>query len=243
MTALSTITFNILDIRETASLFGFTLEWQWFALASFILFLVFVGWWVGGLESYKHQMEHSNPKLLFKKAGEWQFYTEGRAVYHALQIWFVNNPQVASDNSVAKDVGAVITFYDRSMKNRLEIYGCFTEAEVPDYATIAPAQRLKDKIEVWSPNAIPQKLLIALKYPDDNSAYGFAKSNFIVAQDGREAAKEIKKGEHYMQVSFMGTGVRQAFWFILNNPGEGGVLSLAGPIKKPDLCKEGFQTE
>jgi len=190
------------------------------------------------------QIENSKPNLVFKKAGEWQFYANGQPTYRALQAWFINNPQATSDNSVAKDVTAVVTFYDRNIKNKLEIYGCFTQAEVPDYATIAPIKDLKDKIDVWSPNDIPQKLLIAFKYPGDESAYGYAKSNFLATQDGRESGKEIKRGEHYVKVTLKGIGIGQLpFWFILTNPGREGLLSLSDQIKRPDLCKEGFQSE
>ena len=241
MSALITILLNTLDIRETVILFGYSFDWKWFTLVAFLFFLGFVAWWIGGLESYKRQMENSKPNLVFKKAGEWQFYTKGQAIYHALQVWFVNNPQVTSDNSVAKDVTAVVTFYDRNTKNKLEIYGCFTRAEVPDSATI---KDLMDKIDVWSPNDIPQKLLIALKYPSDESAYGFAKSNFLATQDGRESGKEIKTGEHYVKVSLKGLRIDQPpFWFILKNPGREGDLSLSDQIKKPNLRKEGFQIE
>jgi hypothetical protein len=241
MSALITILLNTLDIREAVILFGYSFDWKWFTLVAFLFFLGFVAWWIGGLESYKRQMENSKPNLVFKKAGEWQFYTKGQAIYHALQVWFVNNPQVTSDNSVAKDVTAVVTFYDRNTKNKLEIYGCFTRAEVPDSATI---KDLMDKIDVWSPNDIPQKLLIALKYPSDESAYGFAKSNFLATQDGRESGKEIKTGEHYIKVSLKGLRIDQPpFWFILKNPGREGDLSLSDQIKKPNLRKEGFQIE
>ena len=240
MSALATITLDILDIKEAVSLCGYSIEWKWFTLLAFILFLIFVIWWIVGLESYKRQIENSKPNLAFKKAGEWQFYTEGQAIYRALQVWFVNSPQVTSDNSVAEDVTAIVTFYDRDTKNKLEIYGCFTQAEVPDYATI---KDLKDKIDVWSPNDIPQKLLIAFKYPSDESAYGFAKSNFLATQDGRELSKEIKKGKHYVKITLKGIRVGQPpLWFVLENSGQDKELSLSNPIKKPDLRKEGFST-
>ena len=241
VSALATIFFNI---QQAVSLLGYNVDWKWLTLGSFILFVGFVSWWISGLEADKRQRENSKPNLVFKKAQDWQFYKERQAIYHALQVWFVNNPQVASDNSVARDVTVVVTFYDRNIKNKLEIHGCFTEAEVPDYATIAPIKDLKDRIDVWPPNDIPQKLLIALKYPGDESAYGFAKSNFVPTQDGRELGKEIKKGEHYVKVTLRGTRVDQPpSWFILTNPGREGNLSLSNQIKKPDLCKEGFQSE
>lgn len=241
VSALATAVLNANDVMEVVSLFGYSISWS---LLTFLLFLLFIGWWIGGLELYKHRWEKSKPKLVFKKAGEWQFYTSGQPTYHALQVWFINNPQSASDNSVAKDVTALVTFYDRKTKSKKEIHGCFTEAEVLDHATIAPPQHLKDKIDVWSPNDIPQKLLIALKYPGDGSAYGYAKSNFRETQDGRAPRKEITKGEHYLKVSFKGVGIDQVpIWFRLNNPGGDGDLTLTDPIRKPNLRKEGFQPE
>lgn len=229
------------DVQEFATPFGFQVPG---ALIAFVVFLFFVAWWIIGLETYKHRIENSKSKLVFKKAGEWQFYNaNGQPIYHALQTWFINNPEIATDDSVAKNITATITFYNLKTKTKNEIYGCFTEAEFPDYATIAPIKNLKDEIDIWSPNAIPQKLLIALKYPDDESAYGFAKSNFSNNQYGKQPDNEISKVAHYVKVCLKGTRVyQQPFWFRLNNPGKNETLVLSKPIKKPNLRKEGFQT-
>ena len=239
VSALITAFLNAYDIEEALPLFGFSVQWTFL---TFLLFFGFATWWIASLESYKRQRENSKPNLVvFKKnKDEWQFYKNGQPTYHALQVWFVNNPKIRSDKSQAKDVTASVTFYDRNTKKKTDIFGCFTQAEVPDYATI---KNLMDKIEVWSPNDIPQKLLIALKYPGDESAYGFAKSNFFATQDGRELSKEIKKGKHYIKITLKGIGVGQPpFWFTLDNPSQEKDLSISQPINKPNLRKEGFQT-
>lgn len=243
VSALATIVFTTVDIRETVFLFGYSLDWKWFILVAFLFFLGFVIWWIWGLESYKRQIETSKPRLVFKKAGGWQFHTEGKVSYYALQVWFVNNPKLASDTSMAKEVTATLTFYDNDNNKEFEIFGCFTHAEVPDFATIAPVKDLKDKIDVFPPNDIPQKLLIALKWPGDESAYGLSKSNFLATQDLREQAKELKKGTHYVEITLKGVRVDQLpFWFILTNPGREGDLSLTEPIKKPNLHKADSRT-
>ncbi len=61
--ALATIGFNVLDIRETASVFGHTFDWQWLTLGSFVLFLGFVAWWIVGLEIRKRQSENAKPNI------------------------------------------------------------------------------------------------------------------------------------------------------------------------------------
>lgn len=103
-----------------------------------------------------------------------------------------------------------------------------------------------NKIDIWAPNDEPRKLQIALKWPSDESAFGFARESFIYSEtnDGREAAREIKKGTYYLRVRFTGTRVDQSpFWFILENAGRDKTLSISGPIRKPDLRKEGFAAE
>ena len=243
VSALATIGFQVLNIGQVASLFGLVFDWRWFTLVSSIFFFSFVAWWTGGLESYKRRIENSKPNLVFSEYREYPLFVvnTGQPIYHALQVWFKNKPRIPTDDSVAKDVTAKVIFYDRKTRGKLEIYGCFIKAEAFDFAGNV---EFLEKIDNWSPNDEPRKLQISLKWLGDESAYGFAIGGLIASKgDGRELAKEIKKGTHYVKVELKGIRVDQApFWFILENPGQKGVLSLTDPIKKPDLYKEGFQT-
>ena len=64
ISALSTVAFTILDIRETTvNLFERTPDWKWWTLGSFILFLIFIIWWIGGLESKIHQIKNALPNI------------------------------------------------------------------------------------------------------------------------------------------------------------------------------------
>lgn len=245
MSALTTILFNTLDIRETVVLFGRSFDWKWFTLVAFLFFLGFVAWWIGGLESDKRQKENSKPNLVFTESREYPLFVinTGQPIYHGLQIWFKNKPRIPTDDSVAKDVTATIAFYDRNTKKKLDIYGCFILTEAYDFAGNIG---VVNKLDNVPPNDEPLKLQIALKWQDDESAYGFARESFIYSktQDGKETIREINKGTHYVKVQLSGTRVdQQPLWFILDNLGQGKALSLSKPIKKPNLCKEGFQTE
>lgn len=239
VTGIWTAISNASQVKEFVTLAGFQIQWSFIA---FLAFLAFVVWWIWDLEIYKSKIEKTKPNLIFESSGQWQFYHNGKPAYRALQAWFINKPSLASESSVAKDVTALVTFYDKDMKHSFEIFGCFTEAEYPDYATINPLEKLKDKIDTWPPNEIPQKLLIALRYPEDNDAYGFAKSNFRSSSDGRMIQRKIIEGEHYIKISFSGTNIDQRpIWFLLRNPGDE-VLSLSLPINKPKFRKAGYVT-
>jgi len=58
VSALATIGFTVLDIREAISFWGYTVEWGWFSLGAFIFFLIFVGWWLGSLYNKTHNLEN-----------------------------------------------------------------------------------------------------------------------------------------------------------------------------------------
>ncbi len=182
----------------------------------------------------------------YQDKGEWQFYAQegpkrGQAVYRALEIWFVNNPKARSDNAIARKVTCSLRFYDRTTKKITPVFGCFTQPESVGLATI---KDLISEIDEWYPNNKPRKLMVALKWPGDEIAYAFAKENFYDTEDGKKPDKLLNKGSHYVEVDFQGTGVEQPpMWFILTNPGNEGQLSVSDPIKKPDLRKEGFQSE
>jgi len=244
ISALSTVAFNVLAIKGVASLFGYSVDWRWLTLASFVFFLGFVMWWIIGLESHKRQIENAKPNLVFTEYRESPFYNRetGQPKYHGLQAWFINKPKKPTDNSIAKDVTAKITFYDKNTKKSLSVYGLWVLAEAYDFAGYTGATNKLDNIP---PNDEPCKLAIALKWQEDESAYAFVKESFLHSQagDGRELVREIKKGTHYVEVQIRGTRIdRPPLWFLLTNPGQNRELSLSDPIKKPDLGKEGFPT-
>jgi len=218
------------------------INWGLIALIAFVVFVVIVGQGWYASEHRAKQYETSRPKIIYKQIIARQHIDVHRKpIYWAVQVWFVNSPSITSEHSTAKNVTATVTFYDEEKKKEFEMYGCFTQPAVLESAAINELGDLRDEIATWSPNAIPQKLLLALKWPDDEIAYGLARSNLRVKRL-KAPGRELMKGLHFIEVLFSGVGIdRQLFWFSLNNLGQGNNLSLTGPIKPPNLHRKGSQ--
>ena len=211
-------------------------------LGGSIAFALFMGFMVCGYYSQLKAIQNSKPNVVLKEARGRQYHTKGVVSYYALQGWFTNNPKVPSDNSIAKDVTATMTFYDNDGKREFEMYGCWTEPDIIENSDIVEPRHLKDKIDLFPPNNIPRKLLIALKWPSDEIAYGLSKSNFYKGQNLKESGKELKKGIHYAKISFKGVNIDQEpFWFTLRNFGQDGDLSISELAVPPNSDKVASQ--
>lgn len=220
------------------------ISWQWLALIGFVAFIIIVwqGW--AASEHRAKRYENAKPNLVWQNSKEWQFYLEGQPSYRATQIWLVNKPQIATDNSIAKNVSASIWFFNEKGKRLFEMFGVFTEAVVPDHATIQAFKELKEQVDIWPPNNIPRKLLVAYRYVGDESAYGFARSNFLNTGDGREQSKELPKGNYYLEVGLAGIGIDQPpYWFALVIPDKEGRMLLSRPLEKPPIKKPRIHIE
>lgn len=241
LTALNVAGPLVLDAQQLAP----SWPWQFHALIGFIVFALVMVWIVLSYSVPLHRMGNSKPNLiwsenrgspLFAKYNDpTENIKERDYLYHMLQVWFKNQPIVATDNSVAKNIMATVTFYDRTTKTALVIPTCFITAEARDHAgnTGEPLE----KIAEWPPGEFG-KLQIALKKHEEDSAFGFAKGDIT--------AREIKKGNYYVKVLLEGTRVINfvPVWFAMANPGKDRDLSISDkPIKRPNLHKEGFQTE
>ncbi len=235
---LSGITGAYLDISSKA---GFPM-WLWILLLALGMAIApFVAYHKlrikrDEIQRQLDEIRDTQPRLEFIKAGDWQFYQDGKAIYGALQIWFVNKPRLSSDDCVARDVTSMVAFYDEGGREVLSIHGCFIEAEAYDWA--GNIKRLQ-KIDSWEPNDEPRKLQIALRWPSEESAYGF---EYTTKGDGKVKEKEIPEVRYYVEISFRGTRVNQPpFWFIVDNPGQGGAFfSCSEPVPKP-VWSTGYQ--
>lgn len=217
-------------------------NWSLIALIGFVVFVSIVGQGWYASEHRARQYETSRPTIICKQTITRQHIDEQRKpIYWATQVWFINSPSITSEHSTAKNVTATVTFYDEEKRKEFEMHGCFTQTSVPESAGINRFDDLRDEIATWPPNDIPQKLLLVLQWPDDEIAYGLARSNLSVKQL-KAPSRKLMKGLHFIEVLFRGVGVdRQLFWFSLNNLGEGNNLSVTGPIRPPNLRKKGSQ--
>lgn len=220
--------------------------WKWLALICFVVFVIIVwkGWSTS--EYRARRFENSMPHLVWSENRQYPLYSkyndpsenikEGDYLYQAVQLWFKNQPNIATDDSVANDVIATVTFYDRTTKTAMPIPACFIIAEARDYA--GNTGTCLEKVERWAP-AETWKLQIAIKKKEEESAYGFAKGNDI-------AARELKRSSYYVKVLLEGTRVIDftPLWFAITNPGKNSDLTISEkPIREPNLLKEGFQNE
>ena len=148
-------------------------NWSLIALIAFCVFVAIVGQGWYASERRARQYETSRPKISCKQIMTRQHRDDERKpIYWATQVWFINSPSTTSERSTAKNVTATVTFYDEENKKEFEMHGCFTQTSVPESAGINKFGDLRDEIVSWPPNDIPQKLLLALQWPDDEIAMG-----------------------------------------------------------------------
>jgi hypothetical protein len=220
------ISFNAFNICPS-------IEWIWIAGISFFIFVIIIwqGW--SASENRAKQYEKTNPYLIFKEKRESEIWQPGNndPIFRALQVWFINKPKISSERSVAKDLTATVTFYNRVTKKNFDVYGIFVVAE---YYEDMGYRGISNKIDKFPPSNEPAKLQLAIKRQNEESAHAFVKN---------VSEPEILMGSHYVRVQFSGTGINQkAYWFNLTNPGNAGTLSISNPIKPPNLHREGFLT-
>jgi hypothetical protein len=235
--AATSFGFNTFSVKPDA-------HWSLIAFISILAFIGFVSWgWVGS-EMRARKLVSGSPNIIFAQWRESPFFNPtNNPTYHGLQVWFLNKPKTSTEDSIAKDVTAKVTFYDRASKKPFDVYGAFVVSPAYDNAGYTD---ITNKLDSIATNDEPHKLQIALKWQSDDSAYAFAKETLmgVATQDGREKLREIRKGKHYVKITFSGTRLNTpSFWFELDNPGQNGSLSLSSPIKKPNLRKEGFGGE
>lgn len=74
LSALFTIITNVLTVREIGAVYGYDIEWQWFTLGGFIVFLGFVGWWLSDLHNYVRRLESAKPSIEVRPANDLHDY-------------------------------------------------------------------------------------------------------------------------------------------------------------------------
>lgn len=180
-------------------------------------------------ESLLMVARQSLPRLRFQSARQAQMYRPSPVVddkvktYEMLQAWFENRPESPTAASVASQLTATLEFQtDESKAESLRVHGQWAQTTAPDHvghSGTAP------EIDI-SPGALYGKLIVALKYQDESSAYAYSAESLQNHIDGRNPSLELTQGEHMLRVELAGIGVNKAFDFILANPGEGGSLDL-----------------
>lgn len=144
-------------------------------------------------------------------------------MYHVVQVWFRNSPEFPSETSEAKQVTALIEFwnFDRNVK-LFSSYGQWANSTAPNHVGFSGTMSEVD----LPPGNLMAKLLIALKNPSDDNCYGYAIENVSKHIDGRDPSFELTEGKYQICVKLDGIRVRKDFLFLLENPNKGNNLSL-----------------
>lgn len=213
---------------------------RWDLVIVFIVFVGFVSWAIIARQITISKNINTRPHLKYVEKHETPLYAIeskdgfkiGDYLYNVLQIWFKNEPKIATDDAIAKDVIATVTFYDRTRKTINKIPTCFIIGKARDLAGNT-GDRL-EIIEKWSPGEIC-KLQIAIKRTNDENAFAFTQDGF--------SGRELGINNYYVKILLEGIGVInfKPLWFNMINKGKGNNLFLSNPINKPNLHREGFQ--
>jgi len=178
------------------------------------------------LDSY----ENVQPNIVFEEVHESPLYHHEKGIvipmYHVLQVWFKNKPVNPQEKSIAQRVTADIQFLSEDASKPLfRVSGQWNIApHAPDFVGTS---KTDNKIDIF-PNDEFVKLFVALKWEDDNDAYGYAIESFIHSrtQDGRDSGRKLPQGKYSVYMKLKGVGVDKPFWFTLINPGKGKSLEL-----------------
>lgn len=223
--AYSNITGNPIPI------FTIVPTWGWLTLL--VLVLVIAPFFAfHKIKTKLDNYENMQPNIVFDQFRETplfrivQPYAKGEPIYHVIQVWFKNLPITPMESSIAKQVTATIEFWENgdNPKQVLRIAGVWLISFAPSFAGIKEQRKT---IDIF-PNDESCKLLVALKWEDDDDAYGYATESFVhsLTQDGRDGGRKLPQGEYSVCVKLRGVGVDKLFWFTLINPGKGKSLEL-----------------
>jgi len=240
---LATISI-IFDIVQAGGIMGITIP---FSILSGIGFLIFAGFMSWLLLSYRNRViifENASPNIVFQEIRESPLYrpTENETlipIYHVLQAWFKNKPISPRETSIAKRITAEIEYWNKEASKRLfRVSGQWNiKPHAPDFIG---SFQTDNKMDIF-PNDEFAKLFIALKWEDDEDAYGYAIESFVHSQtmDGRDNGRKLPVGNFPVLITLKGVGITQSFKFIINNPGRGGNLHMTEmPKDKKRVGKE-----
>ena len=194
------------------------------------------------VEQELKKLRDSRPQIVFHMSREGPQHLPVRVGaevttlhYRLLQIWFRNLPRDThpTSHAIAKSVSAEIAFLDGAGEEKLfdEIQGQWAETEAPTW--ISPKKLGEGNPRIgMEPGYSSYKLIIALKFIDEEECYPYALEHFggSYAQSletyGRNPKMALPKGSFQVRVRLLGINVKEEFKFELTNPGISGNMEL-----------------
>lgn len=184
MSALATALLNTNDIREIISPFGVSIQWS---LLTFLLFLVFVIWWISSLEYQLRKIRNALPNIEcnIQLAPEPLKAHDILKAHHVVmgdtiigtplfaKLLVANNPTSVLNRVDAPDIAAHIDFFGENGALFPSMIGRWANTKHQAQGAL-PNQVAQMTLH---PNGLHEPLLIALKYTDEESAYGLNVDN------------------------------------------------------------------
>ncbi len=175
------------------------------------------------------RIKQSKPNIIFDQIRESPLYRKTPVsdkkvpMYHVIQTWFINSPEIPSIQSEAKGVSAIIEFWHEQQDRLLfSVYGQWAKSTAPDHVGFSGSI---SEIDI-PPSNLPVKLLIALKHPTDEECYGYSLESITRSIDGRDQQYKLDKGNYRICIILRGFGIQNNYWFLLRNPGSGKSLVM-----------------
>ena len=165
-------------------------------------------------------LTRSLPKIVFREYRWSPLWTDGKErIFDVCQLWFANEPEVPSEQSVASQVTARVSFWTSDEQSELFwVYGQWAKDMFPDLMRYQGTEATRDIV----PNNLCAKLNVALKWPNDQRAYGYAAESFEVHdRSGRNPDRQILVGESRCCVGLRGVRVAVDHWFRVLETDEG----------------------
>jgi len=170
------------------------------------------------------------PLILFVKARKSPTFRPSRVVAakvpagELIQAWFENRPALPSDGSVARQIGAIVSFRSPETDNPLfQVHGQWAKSTAPNHVGFKGTTPTLD----LNPGALCAKLIIALKYPSDSDAFAYSAESLQNHIDGRNPGLRLPPGEYDVTVEIRGVNVDQQFALRLSNSGDETGLALS----------------
>jgi hypothetical protein len=226
-----TIILHIIDILGLATV----IYWVVDDLQEAVVVIVFMAVAISGqylifrrIRIRLADFEQAKPLVEFTRARQAQMYQESqiiegkRPTYEILQAWFINNPKLPTETSIAKGVTAKITILKPDSSKLFEYFGQWAKSNAPDNVGF---DGILETVDI-QPGHLESKLFIALKFPLESSCYAFTKESLRSTPDGRSQRYEIVAGDYKIKVHLLGVGVDDVFWFDFHNFGVNKSLEL-----------------
>ncbi len=175
-----------------------------------------------GSEGRLDVLTRTLPKIVFRECRRSPLWTDGKErIFDVCQLWFANEPDVPSEQSVASQVTARVSFWTSDERTELFwVYGQWTKDMFPDLMRYQGTESTRDIV----PNNLCAKLNVALKWPGEREMYAYAAESFeMLDRTGRNPDRKIPPGESRCCVGLYGVRAGVDHWFRVLNPGEGDI--------------------